>query len=178
MAGLDFTYFLTVAVWGEYGFTDINTDTKKLLPIIRAVQRTRIEPVIGTMLYNKIVTDIKASSVTGLYKEVLEDHIIPTMIAYCDYKATWHTTNQITNKTTGKNSDQNISANDRESNNNLRNELIKDAKQYEKKLKAWLCDHWEQIPELNESPDADEIKQTLPANTDDSHDYFGSISII
>ena len=100
------------------------------------------------------------------------------MIAYCDYKATWHTTNQITNKTTGKNSDQNISANDRESNNNLRNELIKDAKQYEKKLKAWLCDHWEQIPELNESPEADEIKQTLPANTDDSHDYFGSISII
>lgn len=178
MAGLDITYFLTVSVWGEYGLTDVNTDTKKLLPIIRAVQRTRIEPVVGSLLYNKLVTDIKASSVTGLYKTLLDDYILPTMIAYCDYKATWHTTNPITNKTTGRNNDQHINANNQAENNNLRNELIKDAKTYEARMQRWLCDNWENIPELYNAPDADELRQTLPPDTTEENDYFGAISII
>lgn len=175
---LDITYFLSIQTWAEYGYTNVNTDTKKLLPIIAAVQRTRIEQVIGTTLYNKIVTDVKAGTLTGDYKTLMDDHILPTMIAYCDWKATFHTTYQITNKTTGKNRDEHIEPNDQSENNALRQELLKDAKTYEKKMKAWLCDNWNDIPELYEAVDQDQLRQTIAPHLDNDNDYFGNIGIV
>jgi len=177
MEALDITYFLTPKVWGEYGFTDVNTDQKKLKPIIKAVQRNRIEPIIGTILYNKLVELIKAGTVTGLYKDVLENHIIPTMIAYCDYKATWHTTYQITNKTTGHNRDENIESNDQNANNDLRSEIIKDAKQYEKKLRAWICDNSNDVPELRNYPVASELRSTMSPSAKNDNNYFDALGV-
>ena len=175
---LDITYFLSIDVWTEYGYTNTNTDLKKLRPIIKAVQRNRIEPVVGTTLYNKLVTDVKAGTLSGLYKDLMEEHILPTMIAYCDYKATFHTTTQITNKTTGKNSDEHIQANGIDDNNDIRNEIIKDAKAYERSMKAWLCDNWENIPELYAAVDSDMLAQTIQPNIKNTNDLGGSISII
>ena len=182
---LDITYFLSIDTWTEYGFTDTNTDVKKLRPIIKSVQRNRIKPIIGTTLYNKLIEDVKLAEqkvdpipLTGLYKELMIDHILPTMIVFCDMKATIHTTNQITNKTTGKNSDQHIQANDEEDNNDLRNELGKDAGAYVRDMKAWLCDNWNNIPELSESVDSDMLRQTIMPHLKDGNDLNGSISIL
>ena len=175
MLSLDRTYFLDVDVWREYGFTDTNTDVKKLKPIIYSVQRARIEPVIGTTLYNALVTKIKAATVSGLYQTLLVDHIIPTMIPYCDWKASVHTTNQITNKTTGTFNDEHIRANSFNDNNKLRDELLKDAKELEQKMKGWLCDNWDNIPELCEAVDAEELSQTIRPNLKKSNDYTGNI---
>jgi len=171
MGALDITYLLTPKVWGEYGFTDINTDTKKLLPIIRDVQARIVESVIGKNLYDKFIEDIDAGTpIVGLYKECLDKYILPMMIAYCDYKATWHTTYQITNKTTGRNRDEHIEPNDVNQNNDLRNELIKTAKSYEKKLKNWLCDNTQKIEELR-------IEGCSGSDLSQSNDYFNSIGI-
>jgi hypothetical protein len=175
MLALDRTYFLDVEVWREYGLTDTNTDVKKLKPIIYAVQRTRIEQVIGTTLYNKLVTDIKAGTITGLYETLLKEHIIPTMIVYCDWKASIHTTTQITNKTTGKFSDTNIQAGQYSENNKLRDELLKDAKTLEQKMKGWLCDNWENIPELYQAVDNDLLSQTIRPHLHKDSDYTGNI---
>lgn len=174
MLALDRTYFLDVDVWREYGFTDTNTDVKKLKPIIYAVQRARIEPVIGTTLYNKLVSDIKDGIVAGLYEVLLKDHIIPVMIPYCDWKASVHTTTQITNKTTGKYSDEHIQAGQFTDNNKLRDELLKDAKELEQKMKGWLCDNWENIPELYEAVDNDELSQTIRPHLKKSSDFTGN----
>lgn len=177
-ASLDLTYFLSIQTWGEYGYTNINTDTKKLLPIIAAVQRTRIEPVIGTTLYNKLIADIKGSGLSGDYKELMDDHILPTMIAYCDWKAVIHTTNQITNKTTGRNSDEHIQSNTDQQNRGLQDELLADAKTYEKKLKAYLCDKWEDFPELYEAVDQDQLRQTIAPHLSADNDYMDKIGIV
>lgn len=177
-ASLDITYFLSVDTWKEYGFTTTNVDTKKLLPIIASVQRTNIEPVIGTTLYNKLVTEIKANTLSGRYKTLMDSHILPTMIVFCDIKATYHTTSQITNKTTGKNNDEHITANGLSENNTLRNELMKDAQQYLDKMKAWLCDNWENIPELYQAVDQSVARQTLMPDTKEENDYFKGLSII
>lgn len=174
MLSLDRTYFLDVDLWKEYGFTDANTDLKKLKPIIYAVQRTRIEPIIGTTLYNALVTKIKASNVTGLYQTLLNGHIIPVMIPYCDWKASLHTTTQITNKTTGQFNDEHIRAGVYSENNKLRDELLKDAKELEQKMKGWLCDNWENIPELYEAVDSDELSQTIRPHLKKNNDYTGN----
>ena len=130
--GLGYTYFLDISVWEKYGFTNDNIDPKKLRPIINAVQRTRIEPIVGTPLYEKLISDVDAGTLTGLYKTLMDEYLLPTMIAYCDWKATFHLTNQMVNKTVGKNNDEHIRANTVGENNNLRDETLKDAKQNDK----------------------------------------------
>lgn len=174
MLALNRTYFLDIDVWREYGFTDANTDVKKLKPIIYAVQRTRIEPVIGTTLYNKLVTDIIGGTVAGLYATLLKDHVIPTMLYYCDWSASIHTTTQITNKTTGKYSDEHIQANSFSDNNKLRDELLQNAKTLEQKMKGFLCDNWEAIPELSQAVDSDELSQTIRPHLKKTSSFTGN----
>jgi len=174
--GLGYTYFLDIPIWEKYGYANDNIDPKKLRPIIYSVQRTRIEPILGTELYDKIVSEVDAGTLSGIYKTLMDEHILPTMIVYCDWKATFHLTDQMTNKTVGKNNDEHIRANDVGNNNNLRDELIKDAKQFEKKMIGWLCDNKDNIPELCEV-DEDKLHQSLRPSRFEN-DYFGKISII
>jgi endonuclease IV len=97
------------------------------------------------------------------------------MIAYCDWKYTFHGTSQMTNKTVGKNNDQHIASNDVDDNNNLRNELIKDAKMFERKMIGWLQDNRENIPEYCDTP-TDKIHQSLrPAKS--TGNYLGNFII-
>lgn len=170
------TQILSVAYWEKYGFTNTNTDVKKLKVIILRVQQSNVEPVLGTTLYDKIISDIEDNSLDGLYKTIVDDYLIDMMVAYCDHKATYHTTNQITNKTTGKNKDENIDSNTEADNNAFRKELMRDAKQIEKKLIGWLRDNFKNIPELCDVP-TDKIHQSIrPAK--EENDYLGDIGII
>lgn len=173
---LDRTYFLDAELWETYGFINSNIDTTKLNPIILRTQKTRIEPILGTTLYNKIKTEIDADTLTGIYKTCLDDYVLPCLIAYCDWKYTFHSTSQMTNKTTGKNSDEHIQANDTANNNNLRDELLKDAKQYERKLIGWLCDNYDNIPELCEVDD-DKLHQSIRPSKD-TGDNYGQFIIV
>lgn len=54
-----------------------NTDTDKYLFCIMQSQLTTIEPLIGTLLYDKIKSDIVGGTLTGLYLELLTDFIKP-----------------------------------------------------------------------------------------------------
>lgn len=145
---LSFAYFLDTDNWEQYGFVNTNVDPKKLNPIIQRVQRTRLEPILGTALYDKLVS--LNPNPTGLYKTLMDKHIIMFLVAYCDWKYTFHGTDQLTNKTSGKFNDAEQRANSTEENNNLRDELLKDAKQIERKMIGWLCDNKADIPELND----------------------------
>ena len=54
-----------------------NTDTDKYLFSILNVQLTTIEPLLGTELYDKIISDIEGAGLTGLYLELYNDFIKP-----------------------------------------------------------------------------------------------------
>lgn len=54
-----------------------NTDTDKFLFCIANVQLTTIEPLLGTELYDKIVADKTANTLSGLYLELYTDFIKP-----------------------------------------------------------------------------------------------------
>lgn len=156
-------YFLDVQAWEKYGFINSNIDEAKLNPIILRVQETRIEPLLGTTLYDKLKND--APTFTGLYKTLVDKYMIPVLIAYSDWKYTFHGLNQMSNKTVGKNDDQYIIPNSTEENNNLRDELYKDAKQYERKLIGWLQDNREDIPEYCNTPE-DKKHQSIEPSQD------------
>jgi hypothetical protein len=54
-----------------------NTDTDKYLFCILQAQITTIEPLLGSELYDKIISDIEAETLTGLYLELYIDFIKP-----------------------------------------------------------------------------------------------------
>jgi len=170
---LSFTYLLDIANWQQYGNLNTQVDPKKLRPIILGVQQLKIEPVIGTALYNKLITD--CPTYTGLYETLMNEHIILLMIAYCDYQYTWQGT-QLTNKTVGKNNDEHIRANGTDENNDYRDSLIQLAKQREKKLIGWLCDNFDDIPELAEC-DPLTLHQSIRPSKGENN-YGGVIGIL
>lgn len=60
-----------------------NIDPKLLYPEIKVAQDMYIHPILGTALYNKIITDINASgTTTGAYKTLLDDYIIDPLLYY------------------------------------------------------------------------------------------------
>lgn len=54
-----------------------NVDVDKYTFSILNVQRTVIEPLLGTILYDKIVSDITKNTLTGLYEVLYNDYIKP-----------------------------------------------------------------------------------------------------
>lgn len=54
-----------------------NTDTDKYLFCILQAQITTIEPLLGTLLYDKIIADIEDDDLAGLYLELYTDFIKP-----------------------------------------------------------------------------------------------------
>jgi hypothetical protein len=59
-----------------------NIDPKLLYPEIKASQDMYIHPILGTALFNKIVADVDAGTITGAYKTLLDDYIIDCLLYY------------------------------------------------------------------------------------------------
>ena len=57
-----------------------NVDTDKFIQYVKIAQDIHIQNYIGTDLYNKIQSDILASSLTGDYLSLVNDHIKPMLI--------------------------------------------------------------------------------------------------
>lgn len=60
-----------------------NVDPKLLESEIKVAQDMHIHPILGTALYNKIISDISATgTTTGAYKTLLDDYIVDTLLYY------------------------------------------------------------------------------------------------
>ena len=56
-----------------------NVDSDKLLPFITDVQVMILENVLGTKLYDKIITDFEADTLVDLYLQMFTDYIKPVL---------------------------------------------------------------------------------------------------
>lgn len=70
-------------------FTDINNnlDTDLIKSAIREAQIIQITRLLGQKLYDKIVSDVDAGTITGIYKSLLDDYIQDTLIYYSYHTA-------------------------------------------------------------------------------------------
>ena len=60
-----------------------NIDDKLLFPEIKAAQDMYIHPLLGSPLFNKIISDLSSTgTTTGNYKTLLDDYIIDTLYNY------------------------------------------------------------------------------------------------
>jgi len=60
-----------------------NIDEKLLYPEIKVAEDMYIHPILGSALYNKLISDITATgTTTGAYKTLLDDYIIDALVNY------------------------------------------------------------------------------------------------
>lgn len=59
-----------------------NIDEKLIFPEIKASQDMYILPVCGSALFNKILNDINANTLSGNYKALVDDYIVDTLANY------------------------------------------------------------------------------------------------
>jgi hypothetical protein len=100
------TYIITPAILKELTGISGNVDEKLIYPEIKAAQDLHIMPICGTALFNKIITDIAATSLAGVYLTLVDDYLIPALANYVMSELPDGVNYQFTNKgVIGKTSD-------------------------------------------------------------------------
>lgn len=64
------------------GIINDNADMKVITPTIQYVQQAYIEDLLGTQLYNQILSQIGSSSVSAANQTLLDSYVIPCMHYY------------------------------------------------------------------------------------------------
>lgn len=59
-----------------------NVDDKLIYPEIKAAQDMYVMPLLGSTLFNKILADIIAGTLTGAYKTLMDDYIVDIICNY------------------------------------------------------------------------------------------------
>ena len=143
-------------------FTDINdsVDTSLLTNAIREAQDIGLQRIIGTKLYKKILSEIDASTLTGVYKTLVDDYIQDFLLYAAYYEALEAIyirprNNGLLTPTGGENSIET----DRSLFNVKRQNVENKMEFYADKLSAYLAEEQNLFPELNT---ADKLYEQWP----------------
>jgi hypothetical protein len=99
-----------------------------------------IQPALGTPLYRALLDRVETNTWTQDYLDLMNEYVIPCLVAFVDYRAALLVTEKITNKTTGRVQDENIQANTLAEVDEFRDQLRKDAYFYKERLIGYLMD--------------------------------------
>lgn len=131
-------YFINVEKLKQLGMIELNVESGKLSNILYRCQERDIKPVLGKDLYNKLLEDIENETLTGDYKELVDDYIIDYLIASVEKKSVWHINMKIREKGTGRSNDEYVSQSTMSDDNDLRDELSKDKTAFKQNLIDYL----------------------------------------
>jgi hypothetical protein len=146
------TFILSEAKFRQ--FTDVNDslDTALIKNAIREAQDIHLQRIIGTKLYNKILSDIDASSLTGAYATLVNDYIADFLL-YAAYYETLEAiyirprNNGLLTPTGGENSVEV----DRSLFNVKRQSVENKMEFYAEKLSQYISENESTFPELSQN---------------------------
>tara|TARA_R110001606_G_scaffold56821_2_gene137669 strand:+ start:4889 stop:5410 length:522 start_codon:yes stop_codon:yes gene_type:complete len=134
-------YLISVENLKKKGLIHQNTDTKILGTAIIRVQDMVLQPVLGSPLFRALKDRVEGTTAwTSDYRTLMNDYVVPAMVASVDYKAALLQKEKITNKTTGHVSDENITTATKAEIISFRSELQSDADFYLQRLIGFLKD--------------------------------------
>lgn len=123
-----------------------NTDNVMLQPIILECQVLYIEPIVGTGIYNELISQINLNTVSVLNARLLDDYIIPCLVAYIKYEAPVELNYKFTNKNVSKKSSENSEPNSLEETKFLMDRLKNKAEYYAERVTKYLCENTNSYP--------------------------------
>ena len=138
---------------------NLNVDEELLHPQIIKAQNLRIEKILGTNLFDTVLTEIDAQSYTARIITLLEDYIQPALVEWVTYTALPYLNYKITNKSISKKSSDNSEPSDLNEVNYLRQNIRDDAEYYSERMTKFLEANTGTYPEyLEGNADCDDIK--------------------
>ena len=135
---------------------DTNVDSKMLTNNIVKAQELYIRPVLGTVLYNKILTDIAGASLTGVYQTLVDSYVIPCLKKYICYVCAPEMVFKWRNKNIGAQGGDNNSAITKEEMDAIREMYKNDGEQYAKFMTDYIHENISSYPEYSQNSGIDE----------------------
>jgi hypothetical protein len=145
------------------GYIHGNVEDSLLRTIIIRVQDTIVEPVIGTPLFKRLIAGIIADDLTGDEIALMDNYIVPVMVAGCDYRSVNPITYEIRNKAVGTTRDEHLQPVNTWENQTIKDELKGDVTFYIARLIGYLKDNYDLYPEYELC--TDNFEDLKPANT-------------
>lgn len=133
-------YLLSVENLKKLGLIHNNTDTKILAVAIKRSQDMHIQPALGTPLFKALLDRVETSTWTQDYLDLMNDYVVPCLVAFVDYRAALLLTDKLTNKGAGRVQDDNQTTLELNQVAELRDQLRKDAYFYKERLIGYLKD--------------------------------------
>jgi hypothetical protein len=127
-------------------------DSDRLLPFVRTAQEKYVLDLLGTVLYYKLQADIEAQTAfTGYYKDLMDDHIKPTLIWYSTVEYLPFSAVQFKSEGAVKHKSDQSEAVGKNEVDYLLQKAMNNADYYATRLQNYLISYSNQIPEYLES---------------------------
>jgi hypothetical protein len=133
-------YLISVEEVIRRGLTHGNVDAKTITVAIARSQDIHIQTALGTCLFRDLLNRVQTNTFTPETLLLMDEYVLPALIAFVDYRMIDYTTEKITNKATGYLQDANLQAMSNEQRNPMRDRLRKDAYFYKERLIGFLKD--------------------------------------
>ena len=132
-----------------------NVDTAFLLPFLKIAQDKHMQIILGTDLYEKIESDIASSSLTGVYKTLVDNYIQDCIIHYALVEALPFISFQIKNGSITQKNSENGNAANKDDVNWLVQKERDTAEFYGQRIVDYLCENSSSYPEYTTNSGAD-----------------------
>jgi hypothetical protein len=168
----DRVFFIDINDLKEYTTINYAVEDGLLENSIYDGQKIDIEAIVGTRLYKKLEQMITGSTVSGYYKELLDDYIFDTLIKSAEKRTLLWVYSKIRNKGVVNQEGDTDATVDITILNKMKQELSNDFEYYANKLKSYLCENKDNIAEYKDyNPDSKDY-YIKPDKTDS---YFSGL---
>lgn len=128
---------------------DNNIDDKIIANTIMFVQESTMQEILGTKLLDKIISDVEADNLSGIYKTLADDYIRWTLLYYTVAELLEPLQFRITNKgVVTKDSESRSTSVSSDFIYKLKDSYLQKAEYYSEKTKKFLIKNYNTIPEL------------------------------
>ena len=139
---------------------DGNVDTDKFIQFIKLGQEIDIQNLLGTDLYNRIITDIENSTLSGDYLALVSDYIQPTLIWFAQVNYIPFAAYTIAKGGVYKHQAENSQTVDKNEVDYLVGKAREYANYYSTRLVDYLCFNQSKFPEYTSNSDNDISQDT------------------
>jgi hypothetical protein len=147
--------FLSEATLKAESILQDNVDMKVVSPTIYDVQQYYILPILGTSLYNDVVSQVQSGTVSAAYQTLLDTYIQPTMIWYCRYELPMNMNYKYFNKAVGVQNADNMTPASIEEIAYITDRAKNKAEWYAERLTKFLLSNQTTYPLYLNQPNAD-----------------------
>lgn len=141
---------MTADYYKRNSVVQLNVDEELIHPQIIKAQNLNIERVLGTNLFDVLLSEVSTGTVSARMVSLLEEYIQPALVEWVTYSGLLYFNYKITNKAVVKKSSDNSEASSLNEVNFLRQSVRDDAEYYTDRLAKYLCANEVLYPEYIE----------------------------